>query len=337
MALKRISPLPAFNGIPAAGVGGTATLDVPRGPRYKAITLKVKDSNTADLNAIVSAIRVNVNGKTQRDIRITGATGAGGLTPIYNMLDDVNGLNTPPAYNALSGTTRYVAATSGGAVTTAAVILAEARSITTPGSAMFRMFKNSADENIITIYFAEPWRPPGVGGALAWATGNLGTFQIEVDIKTTAGTVTMSAYAEVDKFVQTVQGIEAAGPMGDIVKWIVTSCPVTGTTVNWTNFPRRKQILQSVHFFDTAITRLELKADSYVWRDVLKTENLFTLATNGMTPSSNRFDLVMDYDEVPEGQGLTLDGIQDLQFNLTLSDGTARNIPVLIELLGPPD
>jgi len=323
MSLKRASQLPAFNGIPASGVGGTATLDVPRGPRYKSITLKVKDSANAVLNVIVSAIRINVNGKTQRDISITAATAAGGLTPIINMLDDVNGLNSDPAYQLFDQDATWNTA--------------PARSIVTPATAKYQMFKNAGNETLITIFFAEPWRAPGVGGALAWPTGNVGTFQIEVDVRTTAGTVTMSAYAEVDKAVLTVQGLEQSLPMRDIVKWVRTTVPVTGTTVNWTNFPRRKGILQSVHFFDTSITRLEIKADSYVWRDLYQTENQFMLSTNGMTPSANRFDAVLDYDDVPEGSGLTLDAIQDLQFNLTLSDGTARNIPVLIELLGPVD
>lgn len=335
MSLKRISPLPAFNGIPAAGVGGTATQDLPRGPRYKAITLAVKDSNNANLNAIIAAIRVLVNGKVQRDIRITSSVGAGGLTPIYNMLDEVNGLNSPSLGYDFSPT-RYVAATSGGTVTTALTALANTPSVTQPAG-LYRMFKDGSNVNYITIYFAEPWRPAGIGGALAWGTGNLGTFQLEVDVKTSAGTVTMTSFAEVDKFVQTVQGIEQAAPMGDIVKWIVTSLPVTGTTVNWTNFPRRKQILQGVHFFDTAISKVQLVADSYIWREVSAAENRYTLASNGQTSSANRFDLVLDYDDVPEGAGLTLDGIQDLQFNLSLSDGTARNIPVLIELLGAPD
>jgi hypothetical protein len=326
MSLKRVSPLPAFNGIPGAGVGGTATLDLPRGPRYHTITLKVKDSNNANASVIISELRLNVNGKVQRICSITD-------------LDAINGQFADPAYNALSGTTRYVAATSGGAVTTAASILAEARSITTPATASYILFKDSTNTTYITIFFNEKGRGSGVGQAFAWPTGNVASFQLEADITTSAGTVTMSAYAEVDSAKVTVQGLaqQQNMPMGNIVKWYKTQMEVTGTTKNWTTFPYRRGSLLSVHFFDQYITNIQVKADSYEWRNISQQENLMLLAQNRMTGSASRFDLHLDYDDVVEGGGLLLDNIQDLQFNLTLSDGTARNVPVIVQVLGQPD
>jgi hypothetical protein len=326
MALKKVELLPAFNGIPGSGVGGTATLDVPRGPRYHSITLVVKDSNNADIGTIINEIRVNVNGKEQR---VCSAA----------QLDELNAQNNVPAYNLLSGTTRYVAASSGGAVTTAASILAAARSIVTPAIASYSLFKDASNYTHITLFFNEKWRPGKVGEQFAWPTGNVSSFQIEVDIKTSAGTVTMTAEGEMDNAIVTLQGQQTQGamPMGNIVKWYRTQMEVTGTTKNWTTFPYRKGVLLSVHFFDQYITNCQLKADSYVWRDVSQDNNLFRLAQNNMTGAASRFDLHLDYDDILEGGGLKLDGIQDLRFNLTLSDGTARNVPVLVQVYGEPD
>jgi hypothetical protein len=326
MSLKRVSQLPAFNGIPNSGVGGTATLDLPRGPRYHTVTLKIKDSNNADASVIVDEMRLNVNGKTQRVMLLTD-------------LDAINSQFADPAYNALSGTTRYVAATSGGAVTTAASILAEARSITTPATASYFLFKDASNNTYITIFFNEKGRGGGIGQAFAWPTGNVSSFQLEVDISTDAGTVTMSAFAEVDNARVTVQGLnqQQAMPMGNIIKWYKTQMEVTGTTKNWTTFPYKSGSLLSVHFFDQYVTNCQVKADSYEWRNLSQTENQFLLAQNRMTPSSSRFDLHMDFDDLLEGGGLPLDGIQDLQFNLTLSDGTARNVPVIVQVYGQPD
>lgn len=326
MALKKIEQLPAFNGIPNSGVGGTATLDIPRGPRYHSVTLKVKDSNNADIGTIVNEIRVNINGKEQRV-----------CSPAQ--LDAINGQNNVPAYNLLSGTTRYVAATSAGAVTTAASILAEARSVVTPAIASYSMFKNSSNVTYITLFFNEKWRPGKAGELFAWPTGNVASFQVEVDIKTTAGTVTMSAEAEMDNAIVPASGNTPAGamPIGNIVKWYRTQMEVTGTTKNWTTFPYKRGVLLEVHFFDQYITNLELKADSYVWRNVSQDDNLVRLAQNQMTGSASRFDLHLDYDDILEGGGLKLDNVQDLRFNLTLSDGTARNVPVLVAVYGEPD
>ncbi len=332
MSLKRVSQLPAFNGIPAAGVGGTATIDLPVGPRYKAITLCVKDSNNAALATIVNDIRVLVNGKVQR-------------TFSADQLDRINSRNakafigTP--FSDGTDTTVFVAATSAASPVISATLFGSVRGITQAAEANFNLFKDSSNVNRISINFSEIWRPPGVGGALAWATGGLASFQLEVDIKTGAGTVTMTGFAEVDKALVTVAGLnkQTDQQLGNIVKWIRTSVPVTGTTVNWGNFPRKSGVLQAVHLYDAsaAITNVQVKADNYEWRNLTWNENAYLMAQNGMTPHASWYDIEMDYDDVPEGAGLILDGIQDLQHNITLSDGTARNLTAICEILGPAE
>lgn len=337
MALKRISQLAGFQGVPSAGVGGTATLDIPVGPRYKAITLRVKDSNNAAASTIISDMRLNVNGKTQRVFNV-------------NQLDRVNALNGAASYGTYlhdgTDTTVFVAPTSAASPTISGSLLSSnRRDLNTPINAMYSLFKNvTTNETWITVNFTERWRPEGAGQALAWPTGGLKSFQLEVDISTSAGTVTIGGFAEVDKALVTVQGLQAQTDMqmGNIVKWKRTVLPVTGTTVNWTNFPWRSGVLQSLHIWEPSfaantVTNLQLKADNYEWRNLSYNDMTYLLAQAGMCPSSTSCDLVLDYDDAVEGGGLKLDGIQDLQFNLTLSDGTARNLTVLAEIYGPPE
>jgi hypothetical protein len=325
MALKKIGQLPAFNGIPTAGTAATATLDVPRGPRYHSITLKVSDSNNANASTIIDRIRVVVNGKDQRTMTIA-------------QLDEINSQNNEPFIHS-APTARFVAATSGGAVTTSITPYVTTRSVTTQGIGAYSLFKNASNVTHITIFFNEKWRPGAAGANFAWPTGNVASFQIEVDIAAAAGTVTMSAEAEMDLAKVRVQGsnVESAMPMGKIVKWYVTTMEVNGTTKNWTTFPYRRGQLLAVHWFDQYITNLQLLADNYEWRNHSQNDNLYRMVQNRMTGASTRFDLHIDYDDVFEGGVLNLANVQDLRFNLTLSDGTARNVTTLVQVLDDPD
>lgn len=337
MALKRISQLPGFNGVPAAGVGGTATLDIPVGPRYKAITLRVKDSNNANASVIISDMRLNVNGKNQRVFTVP-------------QLDRINALNAQASYGTYlhdgTDTTVFVAPTSGASATiSSSLISSNRRDLVTPATAIYSLFKNvTTNETWITINFTERWRPDATGQALAWPTGGLKSFQLEVDISASAGTVTIGGFAEVDKALVTVQGLQQQTDMsmGNIVKWKRTVIPVTGTTVNWSNFPWRSGVLQSLHVYEPSfatntVTNLQVKADNYEWRNLSYNDMTYLLAQAGMCPSATSCDLVLDYDDAVEGGGLKLDGIQDLQFNFILSDGTARNLTAIAEIYGAPD
>jgi len=301
MALKRVSQLPAFNGVPATGVAATATLDIPIGPRYSEIIVKGSDTANANLATMVLDCRVKVNGRTQRQFTI----GQG---------DYINSLQSSASYYT-SGTTR---------------------GIVTPGESFGSLFKNASNVTRFPIFFSEPGRVPGVEAALAWPTGNLSSFQLELDVASTASTKTIQAYAAVDNAIVTTGGLQKAAPMGKIIKWVRTSMDVNGTTKNWQNFWKR-DVLVGVHFFDTALTNVQLLADSYEWRNVSQDDNLYHLSQHGMVGTASNFNLVMDYDDIVSGGGLRLDGIQDLRLNITLSDGTARNIPVILELYGDPD
>lgn len=285
MATKRQIQLPSWNGIKQ---NQTSTIDLPIGPRYHSITLKLQAAGKT-LTQMVNEIRVKVNGKVQR----------------VHTASELDALNT------LMGAL-YAVQNAGGA-----------------GNAYY-----------LTLYFAEPWRiVQQIREGLAWSTGGLGTFQIEVDFNATAesvGALSCTAWAEVDN------SLDAKGApvgLGQISKWYRTQVPVVGTAQPFGGFLKRDWY-QQISFFDANITQVQIKVDNIVIRDIPKAVNDAILVARGMTPVAGRYDLVFDHDDIL-GSALPMElggqKVQDFQCNLTLSDGTARNIPVIYQLLGNAD
>lgn len=309
MALKRISQLPALTGVVA---GDTATLDIPIGPRYQVLWLRVSDGNNADASTIIDELRLKVNGKVQRIMTIAE-------------LDGLNSLMNDPAYNVITqdGGTKAIT---------------QARSIVTPGAGMYSIFKTAAKVTYVPIFFAEPWRPFAVAEELAWGTGNLSTFQLEVDVAAAANAPVIQAYAEVDNAVITTNGLSRAVPMGLITKWDRLQVAINSTKLQWQGLklPAGDTLL-SLHFIDANISNVAIKADSYEWRDLSQADNQIVLHSRRMTPRSTAYDVILDYDDIPGGAGLKLDGVRDFRVNLDLSDGTPRNIAVLVQSLGNPN
>jgi hypothetical protein len=284
MATKRLIQLPALAGVVQ---GGTATLDIPVGPRYHTIILEA-NAAAKTLTQILSEIRVKVNGKVQR----------------VHTAAELDALNT------FLGSI-YASQNSGGAGNT------------------YRL----------PIFFAEPWRiVQNIREGLAWSTGDVGSFQIEVDINATAGAApVVTAWAEADNSI-----VDATGKpqgLGIISKCFRTQIPINGTLQNILSLPRR-DAYQQISLFDANITRVQIKVDNIVIRDVTKTVNDASLVARGMVPVAGRFDLVFDHDDIL-GSALPMvlgsQKVQDFQVNLTLSDGTARNIPCIYFLLGNAD
>jgi len=83
-----------------------------------------------------------------------------------------------------------------------------------------------------------------------------------------------------------------------------------------------------------------VETDSIIQRDLTKVRNDDILISREMTPTSDRYDIVFDYDDlITSGLPMVMNGrpVADFQVRLTLSDGTARNITALIQRLGPPE
>jgi hypothetical protein len=288
MATKRLVQLASWNGIKQ---NQTGTIDLPIGPRYHSVILKVQAAGKT-LTQILSEIRVKVNGKVQR----------------VHTATELDALNTLQGTSAI-----YASQNSGGA-----------------GNAYY-----------LTLFFAEPWRVvQQIREGLAWSTGGLGTFQIETDFNATAesgGALSCTAWAEVDSSLDAKTG--APDPLGIISKWYRTQIPVVGTSQPFTGFPKR-DAYQQISFFDANISQVQIKIDNIVIRDIPKAVNDAVLVKAGMVPIAGRFDLIFDHDDIL-GSALPMqigsNVVQDFQCNLTLSDGTARNIPVIYQLIGNAD
>jgi hypothetical protein len=197
---------------------------------------------------------------------------------------------------------------------------------------------------ILPIFLAEPWRKSNRDqDALAWGTGNLDSFQLEIDITSSAPT-TLQVIAQIDNSIVQQDGKNVQQPMGLIVKWDRVQLPLTGTTPDYgtASFPIRDNY-QSIHITDAGgtFTSYALKVDNFVIREVTKSENDAILTHYGMTPVSGRLDIVFDHDDFLNSalptQGPDGRRIQDLKLSLVSNTATARNLPTIYQRIGLPE
>jgi Viral coat protein P2 N-terminal domain len=190
----------------------------------------------------------------------------------------------------------------------------------------------------LPIFFAEPWRKdPRQQDGLAWATGDLSSFQIEVDIKAD-NPDSLYANAVVDNSLVTINGGQVDAPMGLINKWFRTAIPYVGTSIDYQQFPVR-DAYQQISFFDPSsdIDRVTVKVDNNVIHDLTKDENDAILKAHGMTPVAGRYDLVFDHDDaLNSALPMSFNGrrVSNFQVKIESDTQTARNITALYQLLG---
>jgi len=196
----------------------------------------------------------------------------------------------------------------------------------------------------LPIFLAEPYRlDTSIVEGMAWGTGNLQSYQLEVDIKSGADSgVTLSAFAEVDYSLvpDGDKGMMVQPGVGIISKWYRTEVAINGTTQTYASFTK-SEAYQQISLFDSYITKVEVLVDKVVLREQTKVRADAVLTSRDMTPVSTRYDLIFDYDD-PLNSALPmfdLQGrlVQDFQLKLTLSDGTPRNISCIYQKLGRPD
>lgn len=280
-------------------VGKTATFDLPVGPRYHTIWVEVGDTAKDQLSDIIGEMRLKVNGVVQRTF----------------LASELDAINTEMGIND-----EYSAALE----------------LDGAGVGPGHIVKTR-----LPIFLAEPWRKQvAVADGLAWGTGDVSSFQVEIDIKAAAAGPTLDGFAEVDyALVKNDQGQELQPRMGVISKWFRTQVPINGTTQDILNFPKR-DFYQQITFFDSHITNVKVETDSIVQRDLTKVRNDAILASRDMAPTSDKYDVVFDYDDLlTSGLPMVMNGrpVSDFQVRLTLDDGTARNVPTILQRLGPPE
>ena len=193
----------------------------------------------------------------------------------------------------------------------------------------------------LPIFLAEPWRKSNRDqDLLAWGTGNLDSFQLEIDITSSAPT-TLGVIAQIDNSIVQQDGRSVQQPMGLITKWDRVQLPLTGTSPDYglASFPIRDNY-QSIHITDSGGTfaSYSLKVDNFVVREVTKSENDSLLTHYGMTPVSGRLDIVFDHDDFLNSalptQGPDGRRIQDLKLSLVSGTATARNLSTIYQRIG---
>lgn len=204
----------------------------------------------------------------------------------------------------------------------------------------------------IPIWFAEPWRKSlRSQDLLAWGTGDVSSFQIEIDIigygAAAAGLIAPTFRAEVDN-ATTAEGAKA--PLGIISKWVKFQVPITQLN-GWNEYGGLKDLqgaIQALHLNDSNLAEYELFVDDLMIRNDTVAGNAAGLAGREMAPdpaadndcpARAMYDLVFDHDDILENAlPLSANGTRAKSVLLRLleSGGVGRNITVVAEVIGSP-
>lgn len=212
----------------------------------------------------------------------------------------------------------------------------------------------------LCIYFAEPWREnEDAQDGLAWATGDVSTFQIEFDIVAYAGAAAgltkPVAKAVIDNsLVDAGNGKLVDAPLGAIVKWRQVQIPVASGWNDFGQLPKR-DFYQSLHIFDyTNFVEFEVKVDNNMIRQDIKAGNEARLSAHAMLPAPTAtatpgtlaadmptrslVDIVFDHDDkVSSSLPMRFNGKQVGDFNLRLNTTTTGTVKCVYQIIGPAD
>lgn len=218
----------------------------------------------------------------------------------------------------------------------------------------------NATLSAICLYFAEPWREnEDAQDGLAWATGDVSTFQVEIDITAYAGAAAgltkPVARAVIDNsLIDAGNGRLVDAPLGAIVKIQNVQIPVASGTNDFSQLPK-KDFYQSLHVIDANATEFEVKVDNNIIRQDSTTHNRAWLLAHNMTPNpsatasqdmaaadmptrSTYVDIVFDHDDkVSSSLPMRFNGRKVGEFNLRLVTTTTGNVKCLYQIIGPAD
>lgn len=329
MSNKFVIPLPPVVG---AAASATATLDLPVGPRYHVIWLKLATAAgiTPTLAAALGDIKLKVNGRVQR---IFSATQLNALQTLFG-----------PAFSATYAVDGAPTAQLGyvqadGKPSTWAAPLTP---VTTSDGYVFRL----------PIFLCEPWRKQYSAEDLyAWPTawngrGAVATFQLELSCGASMSTGGITAYAEVD-YVNGASDTNGS-PIMQISKWNrFEFVHASGTNDLYIITLPRQGIYQQVSLFtaDTAkyVNSVKVKVENNLIRDINKPELDASLWARGMNPHTlavTRADIVFDYDDAPTNALPMVYGgklVQDFQIIPNITADAAGTVTALVNTFGPLD
>lgn len=218
----------------------------------------------------------------------------------------------------------------------------------------------------LCIFFNEPWREDiATQDGLAWATGNVETFQIELDIKEyTPGTYTgltqPTLKAVIDNSLVKVGDALVDAPLGAIVKVAAFQAPSASGWNDYMQLPKR-DFYQSIHLVDSANhVEHEVKVDNNIIRQDTKAGNVSRLTAHGMLPNPTKtatpgvlaadlpndtdttgrgmIDIVFDADDkIGSALAMNFNGRRVGDFNLRFNTTTAGTVKVITQTIGPAD
>lgn len=189
---------------------------------------------------------------------------------------------------------------------------------------------------LLPIYFSEPWRRNATSeDILAWGTVGVGTFQIEVDIKSTATAPKLHAFAVVDN---------VQAQLVDIIKWRRQNIPNNETGLLTLNTLSKKpnEVYQRMHCFETAandINSVDIKLDAFQAFDNDGVTNKANMADQGMVAQDGVFHIIFDETQRIE-DGLPVvdrNGTVVSNFELNFDMAEANSFLLLSEVRGNPD
>ncbi|MCW5554476.1 MAG: hypothetical protein KIS67_20250 [Verrucomicrobiae bacterium] len=307
LILKKTSPL---EGVVA---GEKATLDLPIGPRYNKVileaTVKPDAAAVAGLDDICGLIKLQIDGKTQREATATE------MVALYERYGAEYGLETENLDNP-------------------------GNPLAAGDKARFRftMFfaepwrKEYAADKVMSL----PTR---------WANGQaLRTLQIEIAVPDTTGATlhNIVAYASVDGVLGSVDANGA--PILNLSKWYRETIIYTASgDRHLVNLPKR-DLYQELDFFTQSgdpISNVKIKVDGAEILDVPKVVNDLDLVYHGINRaaiSDDRFDVIFDRDDLPNS-AFNMNGVRELEVIITLSNAAAANkaISLIRQTYGPRD
>ena len=223
----------------------------------------------------------------------------------------------------------------------------------------------NATLSALSLFFAEPWRENEITqDGLAWATGDISTFQIEIALTAysgaAAGLTKPVARATIDNsLVDAGNGQKVDAPMLAIVKFFNVQIPVASGWNDFTQLPKR-DFYQSLHVFDANATEFEVKVDNNIIRQDTVAHNTAWLTAHGMLPNPSKtatpataaadmpnstdstqrgaVDIVFDHDDrMGSSLPMVFNGRRVADFNLRLNTTSTGTVKCIYQLVGAPE
>jgi Viral coat protein P2 N-terminal domain len=216
----------------------------------------------------------------------------------------------------------------------------------------------------ICIYLAEPWREnEETQEGLAWATGDVSTFQLEIDIVAysgaAAGITKPTAKAMISNSLVSSGNRLVDRSMGAIVKWAAVQIPVASGWNDFGQLPKR-DFYQSLHIGDANLVEFEVKVDNNIIRQDTLAGNRARLIAHGMLPNPTKTatpatadadmpnstdstqrtmeDIVFDHDDrIGSSLAMNFNGRAVQDFNLRLNTTSTGNVKCIYQTLGAPE